>query len=107
MTDSDYLWFDSQNDPKPVGEMRATGRRIVVRLEPHVEVDGDRVGIVQFGPDARWVRRTFNGFHHPPDSDAVRFIHVEDIRPLVRYCVKSDVEVTVNREFWTFAELLQ
>jgi len=108
-SESPYVWFDgsSPTNPKPVGKMRATGRRIVVRTEPNVTVDGDRVGVVQFGPAAKWMRREFDGFVRPPDSDAVRFIHVGDVPGLVRYCTACNVDIVVNRKFWNYAELVQ
>lgn len=108
MTDSSFVWFDgSTADPKPLGRARASGRRVAVRLDPHVEVDGDRVGVVQFGGDAQWVRSRFDEFILPPDATSSALVRVEDLQQMVRYCVQCDVEVTVAREFWNFSELLQ
>ena len=44
--DSPFAMFAGTGEPKAMGSARATGRRIVVRLNPYTDVDGDQVGVV-------------------------------------------------------------
>ncbi|WP_336036642.1 hypothetical protein [Halobacterium yunchengense] len=104
--ESPFVFFNGDVDPRPRGRAVIADRRIIVRLEPHVEVGGDRVGVVKFGSDAEWVRRAFDDFVLPSDSDSAALVRVEDLRGLVTYCAECGVEVVVDREFWTYAELL-
>ncbi|KTG09519.1 hypothetical protein AUR64_17280 [Haloprofundus marisrubri] len=106
--ESPFVAFHHErDDPHGCGIARVAPRRIVVRLEPHVEVDGDRVGVVQFGRDAKWMRRSFDEFVLPSDSQRAALVRVEDVSGLVSYCGKCDVEVIIDREFWAFASLLR
>lgn len=57
------------------------------------------MGVVQFGGNAKWVRKSFDESVLPPDLNSVALVRVEDVQSLVRYATKSDVEVTVAREF--------
>lgn len=100
--------FDgTTSDPDPRGFTSAKGHRIVVRVKPQIEVSGEQVGVALFGSDTKWMRDTFTEFIRLPESDKARGIHVRNLISLVRYCVKCDVEIVINRELWTYAKLFQ